>query len=91
MWQRSNGQVHYWRMKNGRRQGGRDISIPVSSEWNLRGVGDVDGDDTDDIVWQHSDGQVHYWAMKSGQRQGGIDVFTPVSRDWYLAGVGNID
>ena len=29
VWQHSNGQVHYWPMENGQRQGSIDISIPV--------------------------------------------------------------
>ena len=91
VWQHSNGQVHYWPMENGQRQGGIDISIPFGGEWYLRGVGDVDGDDTDDIVWQHSNGQVHYWPMKNGQHQGGIDISIPVSGEWYLRGVGDVD
>ena len=31
-------------------------------DWSLRGVGDINGDGTDDVVWQHNSGQVHYWA-----------------------------
>ena len=47
------GQVHYWPMLNGQRQGGIDIATPVGPDWTLRGVGDMNGDGTDDIVWQH--------------------------------------
>ncbi|MEM9276246.1 MAG: hypothetical protein AAGA80_25315, partial [Cyanobacteria bacterium P01_F01_bin.143] len=84
-------QVHYWPMNNGQRTGGINIFNPVGAQWSLKGVGDVNGDGTDDIIWQRRDGQVHYWPMSNGQRTGGIDIFTPVSAQWSLKGVGNVD
>ncbi|NET65406.1 MAG: hypothetical protein F6K63_13870 [Moorea sp. SIO1G6] len=90
VWQRRDGQVHYWAMSNGQRTGGINIGTPVSAEWSLKGVGDVNGDGTDDIVWQRRDGQVHYWAMSNGQRTGGINIGTPVSAEWSLKGVGDV-
>jgi hypothetical protein len=91
VWQHWTGQVHYWPMRNGQRQGGTNVFAPVGNDWALRGVGDVDGDGTADIVWQHWTGQVHYWPMRNGQRQGGTNVFTPVGNDWALRGVGDVD
>ena len=46
-------------MLNGQRQGGIDITGPVGSGLAAVGVGDMNGDGTDDIVWQHWLGQVH--------------------------------
>ena len=43
LWQHINGQVHYWPMQGGQRQGGIDIATPVGSEWRLIGAGDVNG------------------------------------------------
>jgi hypothetical protein len=91
VWQHITGQVHYWPMRGGQRQGGINVFTPVGNDWALRGVGDVDGDGTADIVWQHITGQVHYWPMRAGQRQGGINLFTPVGNDWALHGVGDVD
>jgi hypothetical protein len=51
VWQHSSGQVHYWPMQNGHRTGGINIHTPVGPDWALRGVGDVNGDGTEDIVW----------------------------------------
>ena len=59
-------------MLDGKRQTGIDIDLPVSSDWTLRGIGEVDGDGTADIVLATDDGQVHYWRMLNGQRQAGI-------------------
>jgi hypothetical protein len=42
VWQNVSGQVHYWPMQNGQRQGGINIDVPVGREWTLAGVGDVD-------------------------------------------------
>ena len=50
-------------------------------DWSLRGVGDINGDGTDDVVWQHNSGQVHYWPMNNGSRTGGINIENPVSGD----------
>jgi FG-GAP-like repeat/Dual-action HEIGH metallo-peptidase len=91
VWQHREGQAHFWPMLNGQRQGGTNIFVPVGGEWTLRGVGDVDGDNTDDIVWQHRNGQVHYWPMKNGVRQGGINIAGPVGGEWRLIGVGDLN
>ena len=91
LWQHSNGQVHYWPMLNGQRQGGINIATPVGPDWELVGAGDFNGDGTDDILWQHSNGQVHYWPMLNGQRQGGINIATPVGPEWRLAGAGDLN
>ena len=43
VWQHVFGQVHYWPMRAGQRQGGINIFTPIGNDWVLRGVGDVDG------------------------------------------------
>lgn len=91
VWQHRNGQVHYWPVRNGARQGGLDIHSPVGGAWHLAAAGDVDGDGSDDVIWQNRNGQVHYWPIRDGQRQGGRDVHTPVSGNWRLAGAGDVD
>jgi len=73
------------------------ISDPVNPEWRFRGVGDVDGDGTDDIIWQivdilHKDnGQLHYWRMINGERVVGINIHIPVGPEWQVRGVGDVD
>jgi len=91
VWQHINGQVHYWPIQNGQRQGGINVFTPVGPDWKLVGAGDFNGDGTDDILWQHINGQVHYWPMLNGQRQGGINIFTPVGPDWKLVGAGDFN
>ena len=91
VWLHRSGQVHYWPMQNGQRQGGVNVHTPVGGDWTLAGAGDVDGDGTEDILWQHRSGQVHYWPMLKGQRQGGVNVHTPIGGEWKLAGAGDVD
>lgn len=91
VWQHINGQVHYWPMQGGQRQGGINISGLVGPEWHLVGAGDLDGDGTEDALWQHINGQVHYWPMLAGQRQAGIDIAGPVGPEWRLIGAGDLD
>ena len=92
VWQHFTGQVHYWPMRAGQRQGGINVFTPIGNDWTLRGVGDVDGDGTADIVWQHCLGQVHYWPMRAtGSGRAGSTSSTPVGNDWTLRGVGDVD
>ena len=91
LWQHRLGQVHFWPIENGARQGGTNIYVPVSGDWHLIGAGDMNGDGTGDVVWQHRLGQVHYWPIQNGVRQGGINIHSPVSGDWRLAALGDVD
>jgi hypothetical protein len=93
LWQHINGQVHFWPMLNGVRQGGTHVAGPVGPDWRLIGGGDLNGDGTEDVIWQHINGQVHWWPMRDGVRQGGLDVGAsgPVGPDWRLAGSGDFN
>ena len=89
VWQHVFGQVHYWPMRAGQRQGGINVFTPIGNDWVLRGVGDVDGDGTADIVWQHISGQVHYWP---GRAAAGRDQHFHADRQRrVLRGVGDVD
>jgi V8-like Glu-specific endopeptidase len=91
LWQHINGQVHYWPMLNGQRQGGINIAGPVGPEWKLIGGGDFNGDGTEDALWQHINGQVHWWPMLNGVRQGGLNIAGPVGPEWRLIGAGDLN
>jgi hypothetical protein len=79
-------------MQNGQSIGGYNIGSPVPYEWTFRGVGDLNGDGTGDIIWQNSNGIVHYWAMANGKNMGDFNVYNvPVGSEWSLVGVGNVN
>jgi V8-like Glu-specific endopeptidase len=91
LWQHINGQVHYWPMLSGQRQGGINIAGPVGPEWRLIGGGDVNGDGTEDVLWQHINGQVHWWPTLNGVRQGGLNIAGPVGPEWRMIGAGDLN
>jgi hypothetical protein len=42
--------------------GGSVLNGPATG-WNVKQVGDYDGDGKSDILWQHDDGRVALWLM----------------------------
>lgn len=66
------------------------LYAPVESAWSLRGVGDVSGDGTDDIIWRHSNGLVHCWPIENGTKAGRVNIGSPVASNWSLRGVGSV-
>lgn len=83
--------LHYWPMQKGIALADTDLGHAVVP-WEVKGVGDVDGDGYHDIVWQNAtSGQVHYWKMVNGVRVDGKDIFLPVGGQFALRGVGDVD
>ncbi|WDI30711.1 FG-GAP-like repeat-containing protein [Hyphococcus flavus] len=91
VWQRSNGQIHYWAMEDGQFSAGFNIDQPVSQTWKPVGAGNVDGADHDDIIFMAGNGQMHYWKIKNGQRVGAANISTPLAEGWKFGGVGDVD
>ena len=70
---------------------GSTSSRLVDNDWVLRGVDDVEGDGTADIVWQHISGQVHYWPLRAGSGRAGSTFSRRSATTWVLRGVGDVD
>jgi FG-GAP-like repeat len=88
----SPGQVSYGSTAGSGGEPTINVHTPVTADWRLIGVGDVDGDGTDDMVWFNvKTTQAHYWPMKAGKRTGGVDIYMPVGTAWTLRGVGDVD
>jgi hypothetical protein len=49
------------------------------ADWQIKGVGDFNGDGKDDIVWQHADGQAAMWLMDGTEATfvGAVGPFNP--------------
>jgi hypothetical protein len=65
----------------------------VSTNWQVVGVGDFNGDGRSDILWRNDAGQVSDWL---GQANGGFvtndqNAFTSAGLDWTVAGVGDFN
>ena len=92
------GQILTWLMDgttaaNGLVQGSLWNNMPP--EWQIKGMGDFDGDGKDDLLWQHTlNGMVFVWLLDDLSpadqlQQGAIwDVMPPV---WVIKAVGDFD
>ncbi len=84
VWQRNDGTLHYWRVRDGARVDGRNVggTGPVGSEWRLLGA--------DDLIWQSRSLMIHYWPMRDGARQGGFNLWPdPMSDELRFVGAGD--
>lgn len=73
LFRRPNGRWHYYPM-DGRKviadEHGR-ASITTGAQWQLAGVGDLNGDGKDDVLLRHVEGRWYYYAMDGRRRLGG--------------------
>jgi len=95
LWRNSvSGMVYIWFM-NGRTivsQGKAGI-LPIAWHWQIKGVGDFDGDGNDDIMWRNSgSGSVYLWLMNglTISSQGTVGTL-PIAWNWQIEGVGDFD
>lgn len=60
------GWLAVWFLQNQLVVGTLSLSIDrmVDTNWQIKGVGDIDGDRYADIVWQHTDGSLAAWIMR---------------------------
>ena len=92
IWQRNDGQVHYWPMKEVRGKAKRlgGVNISVLRGWQAVGSGDINGDLTDDIVWHNTKtGAIIYWPMKKGKTGAAKHIVR--TKAWIPRGVGDVD
>jgi len=63
-------------------------------DWQIRGVGDLDGDGKADLIWQHATrGSVGAWLMNGTQVLSTTSLSIPRASDlhWQIAGAGDTD
>ena len=91
----SSGTVAAWYMTSGTGEveRGEVLATGLPADWIITGMGDLDGNDTADVVWRHvPSGLVAAWYMTPGT--GAIersDVLATIPPDWVIGGVGDLD
>jgi hypothetical protein len=65
----------------------------VSTDWQVTGTGDFNGDGHDDILWRHSNGTISNWL---GTAAGGFTIndanaWTTAPTDWFVTRTGDFD
>ena len=68
-----------------------NAAAPVDRSWQVKGVGDFDGDGRSDILWRHTNGQVAIWHMAGGVRAGESNPGGNNPVTWAIQGVGDFD
>jgi hypothetical protein len=72
--------------------GYENVPAPVDPSWQVKGIGDFDGDGRSDILWRQTSGQVAIWHMTGALRTG--EAY-PGGEDpklvWTVQGLGDFD
>jgi hypothetical protein len=91
----TSGIVAAWYMTpgTGAVQRGEVLSTGLPGDWIITGMGDLDGNDTADVVWRHvPSGLVAAWYMTPGTGAiGSSAVLATIPPDWVIGGVGDLD
>lgn len=71
----------------------RSINAVVpSAVWVVAGVGDFDGNGTDDLLWYNGNtGATNLWIMSNGQRQQALPGQTVANRAWKPVSAGDLN
>lgn len=88
------GWLAYWTLVNTTVTGTGYLSINRVADlnWNVRGVGDINGDGRADIIWQHTDGSIGVWLM-NGATVTSTPFFSVANSgaNWQIAAVGDLN
>jgi hypothetical protein len=65
----------------------------VSTDWQVAGIGDFNGDGRSDILWRAGDGRIADWlgTTNGGFTGNGAHSANAVSNDWQVAGTGDFN
>jgi len=97
LWQhQTEGHLAAWMMDGAVQLAGTALSPSKvdDTDWKVAGVGDLDGDGSDDLVWQHvGDGRVAAWLMNGLTLRSGELLSIPQVADlqWHIRAVGDLD
>jgi YVTN family beta-propeller protein len=85
------GRVDVWRM-NGTAiaSSGTAAIVPPGSNWQVQGIGDLDGDGKSDVLWRRTDtGAVLVWKMNGTAIAGTGSLPTVPVENWTIRGVAD--
>src|SRR5262249_29420715 len=69
-----------------------DQDDPVPPSYQVKGIGDFNGDGYSDILWRAGNGPVGYWYLRSNVVIGGVESGgQDVNHEWEIQGVGDFD
>ena len=87
------GQVDEWVMRDGNWSASVDLGATHgSTDWQVAGIGDFNGDGTADILWRNpTTGQVDAWQMQGGQWAASVDLGANKGSGWSVAGIGDFE
>jgi len=95
LWRNDNGAFTDWlgTTSGGFSPNSVNILSVVSTDWQIAGTGDFNGDGRSDVLWRNTDGRISNWL---GTTNGGFsdnvgNALNGVSIDWKLAGVGDFN
>jgi len=95
MWRNGDGRITNWL---GTPSGGFTDNVPnaynaVSTDWQVAGIGDFNGDHRADILWRNDDGRITDWLSTSngGYAPNSAAFYTSISTDWQIVGVGDFN
>jgi hypothetical protein len=73
---------------------GANSTSAISTDWQVAGIGDFNGDNRDDILWRSSaTGQIADWlgTTSGGFTGNGANSASVIAAEWQVAGVGDFN
>jgi hypothetical protein len=96
IWQNADGRLAVWMMNGTQVVSTSMLSIPSMSSpaWQIRGVGDTNGDGRADLLWHKSDtGDLGVWFLNGATVTGTLQLSVPSMTDtsWQIVGAEDIN